>query len=184
MSLQSMPFDGLPVSRWHNGAGRKADIAAGADWHVGFAWLDADAPFSDFTGNDRTITLIDGPGFTLSFPGRAALRVGERFRPTGFDGGWPTHCTLLGGPGVVLNAMTARERCRHRVELLAPSPTRPEIARDALAFFLVVLAGRATVSDSSRSVELGQRDAVRADAPFDVAPSPDAVLCTITISPT
>jgi hypothetical protein len=55
------------VSRWRNGAGRKADIAAGPDWLVGYAWLDADAPFSDYAGYDRTITLIEGPGFILDF---------------------------------------------------------------------------------------------------------------------
>jgi len=62
-----IPFASLSESRWRNGAGRKADIATGQDWLVGFAWLEADAPFSDYRGLDRTITLVDGQGFTLDF---------------------------------------------------------------------------------------------------------------------
>ena len=64
---------GLTISRWPNGAGRKADIATGDGWLVGFAWLDADAPFSDYTGHDRTIMLVEGPGFTLEVPGGRSL---------------------------------------------------------------------------------------------------------------
>jgi environmental stress-induced protein Ves len=51
----------LPVSRWRNGAGRKADIATGDGWMAGFAWLDEEAPFSEFAGQDRTITLLQAP---------------------------------------------------------------------------------------------------------------------------
>ena len=71
-----IPFADLTVSPWRNGAGRKADVAAGPDWLVGFAWLDRDAPFSDYTGHDRTITLIEGAGFALDFgPTRPELLV-------------------------------------------------------------------------------------------------------------
>ena len=67
MPPEVLSFATRPLSRWPNGAGRKADIASGDGWMVGFAWLDADAPFSDLSGHNRTITLLDGPGFTLEF---------------------------------------------------------------------------------------------------------------------
>ncbi len=111
-----IPFAGLAVSRWRNGAGRKADIAAGPDWLLGYAWLDADAPFSDYAGYDRTITLIEGPGFILDFgPSHARLLARRPHAPSAFDGGWPARCRVPDGPCMVLNAMTARSAWTHRV---------------------------------------------------------------------
>ncbi len=111
-------FAGLETTRWRNGAGRKADIAAADGWMVGFAWLDADAPFSDYTGHDRTITLVDGPGFSLVFTG-AELVVDQPRVPTAFDGGAAAQCRVR-GPCLVLNAMTPRDRFLHSVEVGAP----------------------------------------------------------------
>jgi hypothetical protein len=42
-----IPRASLAHHPWRNKAGRKADIATGADWLIGFAFLDQDAPFSD-----------------------------------------------------------------------------------------------------------------------------------------
>ena len=128
----------LPVGRWINGAGRKADFAGGDGWSVGFAWLDADAPFSDYTGHDRTIMLVEGPGFTLAFPDAPALTVTSPFVPTAFDGGWPTACRIL-GPSRVLNVVTRREHLTHDVVAVAGSGLIP--SGPALAQYLVVLRG-------------------------------------------
>ena len=48
----------LPITRWRNGAGRKADVVGGPGWSIGFAWLEAAADFSHYAGQDRTITLL------------------------------------------------------------------------------------------------------------------------------
>jgi environmental stress-induced protein Ves len=129
----------LPVSRWVNGAGRKADIATGEGWMAGFAWLDEDAPFSDFTGHDRTITLIKGAGFTLRFPDHS-LKVDRVNTPASFDGGWPAMCHVPGGPCVVLNAMTARDRFTHSVHIIR-AEGQDIAAPEGGALVLVVLAG-------------------------------------------
>lgn len=180
MMPELLRFDSLPVSAWRNGVGRKADIASGPDWHVGFAWLDADAPFSDFTGNDRTITLVEGAGFVLDFAGHPALQVGERHAPASFDGGWPTQCHLLDGPCLVLNAMTARLGYRHTVAISGAAST--QIVPDgAAALFVVVLAGTAWVPDNDLTLQ--RHDAVRATGPFHLHAAPEARLCTIRIVP-
>ena len=83
MPHEPLTFATRPLSRWVNGAGRKADIDSGPGWMVGFAWLDTDAPFSDHSGQSRTITLLDGPGFTLDFaPPHHALVVRIVTEPT------------------------------------------------------------------------------------------------------
>ena len=179
MTLDIIRFDDLPISAWHNGAGRKADIAATAEWSVGFAWLETDAPFSDLAGRDRTITLVRGPGFTLDFADRPALHVTDPFRPSAFDGGWPTQCRLLGGAGLVLNAMTARARYRHTVQIVSAEPVAEITPGPAEAFFLVLLTGTATVADAA--VAIRPNDAVHADRPFTLRATPGALACAITI---
>jgi len=144
MAPELLTFASRDVSRWPNGAGRKADIASGAGWMASFAWLDTDAPFSDYSGQHRTITLLDGPGFTLDFaPPHPALTVRSRHVPSQFDGGWPARCRIL-GPCLVLNAMSVRGQWRHDVRVLTapvrlPAPIPGEIA------FLVDLTTRDTL---------------------------------------
>jgi environmental stress-induced protein Ves len=117
MAVTLIRCETLAPSPWRNNAGRKADIAGGPGWSLGFAWLDADAPFSDFSGHDRTITLLSGPGFTLRFAAPAeSLAITARHQPHPFDGGRPTRCHVL-GPCRVLNAMTERPTHAHTVEI-------------------------------------------------------------------
>ena len=106
----------LPLSPWPNKAGRKADIASGPGWMVAFAWLDQEARFSDYTGTDRTITLIDGDGFVLHFDNGADVAVAP-LSPTPFDGGLGLTCHLPYGPCRVLNVMTERGRVGHHVRI-------------------------------------------------------------------
>ena len=146
------------MSPWRNGAGRKADIAAGPDWLVGFAWLDADAPFSDYAGHDRTITLVEGPGFALDFgPSHPALLARRPFVPAAFDGGWPARCRVPDGPCMVLNAMTARAGLTQRVTV-ATGPVQANPAPGGVAF-LVVLEGSVRIDGETA----GSRDAFRVE---------------------
>ena len=141
MPHEPLTFATRPLSRWVNGAGRKADIDSGPGWMVGFAWLDTDAPFSDHSGQSRTITLLDGPGFTLDFaPPHPALVVRSPYVPSDFDGGWPTRCHIV-GPNVVLNAMTARGQWRHEVRIVT-EPTHLSASPAGAIAFLVDLTTR------------------------------------------
>lgn len=160
MSTESLTFATRPVSRWVNGAGRKADIASSEGWMVGFAWLDADAPFSDFSGQDRTITLLEGPGFTLDFvPPHPPLVVRSRHVPAAFDGGWPTSCRIV-EPCLVLNAMSVRSQWRHDVRILTTRTELPAQPPDTVGFL----------------VDLTTRDALRLDGPTETAGLPAAYI--------
>jgi environmental stress-induced protein Ves len=143
MAVALIRFADLSPSLWRNKAGRKADIATGKlsppGWSLGFAWLDADAPFSDFAGHDRTITLLTGPGFTLHFAdGTPAIVARTPHQPHRFDGGRPTQCRIA-GPSLVLNAMTDRASHTHRVTI-ATGPATANTAASP-ADFAVILAG-------------------------------------------
>jgi environmental stress-induced protein Ves len=166
------------VSRWRNGAGRKADIAAGPDWLVGFAWVDADAAFSDYAGYDRTITLVEGPGFALDFgSAHPALLARRPFVPAAFDGGWPARCRVSDGPCMVLNAMTARAGWTHRVAV-ATGPVRTATAPGGVAF-LVVLEGSVSIGGETA----GPRDAFRVEGAVAVDGGVGARVAVIGIDP-
>lgn len=163
----------LPVSRWPNGAGRKADMVTGDGWMTGFAWIDADAPFSLLPGLDRTITLVEGPGFTLDVDGRP-LPVTDRFTPTAFDGGAVTRCRIE-GPSRVMNVMTNRTRFRHDVAIVDRS-ARVDPG-GCVACVVVVLEGEATVGETA----LGRLDAVSLENAGDLALSLAGRVAVMTI---
>lgn len=173
-------FAELQKSPWPNGAGRKADIAAGPpgddgkpEWLVAFAWLDRDAPFSDYTGHDRTITLVSGVGFALDFADAAPpLTVDAPFRPTPFDGGVPATCHLPAGPCLVLNAMSRRGLWRHRVAAVTSRAPLPAIEGER---YLVVLRGRCALAGTL----LQPRDAARLTDAAQLAAAADCLLAAI-----
>jgi len=107
----------LARTSWKNGRGRKADIAAADGWFVGLAWLDQDAPFSDFTGFDRTCVLLQGAGFTLSVEGQGALVFAEPGTAHSFAGQSPARAELVAGGCLVFNVMTRQGEWEHRVQV-------------------------------------------------------------------
>ena len=169
---------GLEISPWRNNAGRKADIASGPGWLIGFAFLDAGAPFSDYTGHERTITLAEGPGFTLSGAGGDDLVVRDVAQPAPFDGGWLVHCAIA-GPCIVANAMTERAKWRHVVgihrgaglPLLDPAGSEADV--------LIVLHGTLIID----GISLGRHDAIRLTAPTTAAATDDAVIYRARVLP-
>lgn len=161
-------FADLTETPWANGAGRKADILVGEGWTLAFAWLDGPAPFSDYTGLARTITLVEGDGFALDFADRPPLVVDRIGRPASFDGGWKTACRLLGGPCVVLNAYSAQANWRQSVRVAEPRGIGPLRAGD----LAVVLRGQVWVGGQAA----GPRDTLRIGGPAAASGSQDALL--------
>ena len=176
-------FADLTKSPWPNGAGRKADIAAGPigddgkpDWLLAYAWLDADAPFSDYTGHDRTITLVSGVGFILEFAEGAPKMIDAPFRPAGFDGAIPAQCRLPAGACLVLNAMSRRGRWRHRVTTASSRAPLPAVAG---VRFIVVLRGRCSLGGTL----MNPRDAVLVTDAIELAAASDCLLAVAQFEP-
>jgi environmental stress-induced protein Ves len=92
------------VMPWKNGGGMTTEILAepkadgGNLWRLSIAEVAQSGPFSDFSGYDRTIMLIEGAGFTLDFESAPSKRLDRLYEPYAFDGGWKTDCTLIDGP--------------------------------------------------------------------------------------
>jgi environmental stress-induced protein Ves len=100
--LQPADYKVMP---WKNGGGTTTELMAesngaadGYDWRLSIASVTQSGPFSDFSGYDRSIMLVEGKGFTLEFAEAGTHHLVRSFEPLRFDGSWRTNCTLIDGP--------------------------------------------------------------------------------------
>ncbi|NDZ83148.1 HutD family protein [Streptomyces sp. SID10853] len=113
-----------PVTPWKNGGGITREVAAGPAgaglddfaWRVSLAEVGQGGPFSSFSGVDRVITLVEGPGMELTVDG-APHTIAAPHQPFAFPGDAATTCRLLGGPIADLNVMTRRTRATAHVRM-------------------------------------------------------------------
>ena len=100
------------MSAWKNGGGRTHEVfrapALGEPflWRLSLAEVASSGPFSDFSGYQRLLTLLDG-AFTLRFSDGEHVkldRVGDLVR---FDGARGVQCELAGRPSTDLNLIVA-----------------------------------------------------------------------------
>ena len=117
-----IPFAGLEPAPWKNGGGSTelAIAPPGAsldkfDWRISLATIAADGPFSRFSGVDRSLGLVDGPGVYLDIDEESRFALSEDDPMIGFAGESHVIATLAGGPSTDVNVMTRRGRCHHKL---------------------------------------------------------------------
>jgi environmental stress-induced protein Ves len=123
---------------WKNGGGTTTELIAesagaadGYDWRLSIASVVQSGPFSDFSGYDRSIMLVEGKGFTLSFAEAGIHHLVRSFEPLRFDGAWRTECTLIDGPVKDFNLIARKDvhavldvlRIADSEALIAAAPT-------------------------------------------------------------
>lgn len=115
--MRVIPRASFVEKPWRNGGGLSWEALAdpGGDWSFNLSEITKDGPFSDYSGFDRTLTLVRGEGLSLN-----EHRLGAE--PFAFDGGAPVFARLARGPVLVFNVLTRRAALRHTVRRTA----RPE----------------------------------------------------------
>jgi len=113
---------------WKNGGGVTIDIADaylpgatiggwdGMIWRFGRTRIEQPGPFSDLSGFDRHLMVIDGRGLLLHPAEAPSLDVRRAFQPVFFDGGWRIMSELTQGPVAVLNLLADRLRAETVLE--------------------------------------------------------------------
>ena len=109
---------------WKNGGGVTREVAAGPPgaglddftWRISLADVAHSGSFSVFSGIDRIITVVDGPGMRLVVDG-VPRRV-DPYEPFTFSGDAVTECALLGGAIVDFNVMVRRTRATAHVRIV------------------------------------------------------------------
>ena len=129
---------------WRNGLGSTVELLKGdLDDGSGFAWrlsmadVASDGEFSNFSGYDRTLLLLEGNGLTLDCAD-AVHRLEQPLQAARFRGEDATFATLHDGPVKDFNIMTLRRHCSARVDSQAqPGPVRIEVHADLLLVYAV-----------------------------------------------
>ncbi|MET1028655.1 MAG: HutD family protein [Dongiaceae bacterium] len=157
---------------WKNGQGSTTELLAepnekdGFNWRLSIAEVGQSGPFSDFSGYDRIITLIEGAGMVLTFDGKTERRIDRPYEPLPFDGGWQTECRLIGGPLRDFNLMVARRWGSAAMSILRSAEGEACEIRTTPVTLLHVFDGAAILRIGDRQLALAPGDTLHLeDAP-------------------
>jgi environmental stress-induced protein Ves len=160
--LRDGTYDRKP---WKNGGGITEDVWLfpegeshdNFDIRLSLAEISQDGPFSSFPGIDRTITLVGGDPFVLSFANGDSHRL-ERLMPLSFDGELTPESRLDGEPSRDFNVMTRRGSWTHQVAVYRDGGSiNLELEAGAVAVVHAV-SGAWQASANGHVVEAGPRD--------------------------
>lgn len=175
---------------WKNGKGSTAEIAVrrppGNDrflWRLSQAQVPEDGPFSDFSGYDRTLVLIEGTKLGLDFGEGRAARLEAPFAHAAFAGDWPTVATLSAGPVADLNIMTDRARARHKFTLLTASTGQSHTSEAATIIVHALAEATVAALGSGERIALNPGDTLVIEqddnAPVTVTVTSDAAAAQV-----
>ena len=112
-------FQTLP---WRNGLGSTVELLAETpnkneafSWRLSIASVANDGPFSDFSGYDRTLILLEGSGITLNKPNGIFKVLNSSLDYANFKGEDLIDAALHDGPIKDFNVMTLRSICKSSV---------------------------------------------------------------------
>lgn len=107
---------------WKNGKGETIELAISEngtldhfDWRVSMASVVENGPFSDFSGYQRHLILIQGNGMTLTHNGSGIDELTNLLSIATFDGSNVTSATLHQGAITDFNLMTSFQKFKSRV---------------------------------------------------------------------
>ncbi|HOO62837.1 MAG TPA: HutD family protein [Synergistaceae bacterium] len=120
------------ISPWKNGGGKTTELYASYApgekqflWRISMAGVIQDGAFSDFSGYDRVLLLLEGKGMTLFHEDHGTARMEKPLDLARFSGNWKTRAVLLDGPLRDFNVMTRRDRCTAEVTVFSPEGEYP-----------------------------------------------------------
>lgn len=113
---------------WANGRGTTTELyrveANGTLLlRLSMATVSEDGPFSLFPGIERNLTVLSGPGFTLT--GETLRLEAKPLTPIAFPGDTPVNATGVTAPSADFNVMTARPLPRPEVTVTTGTFTVP-----------------------------------------------------------
>ena len=178
MRLTRLDSAGHRRSPWKNGGGVTVDIAGasvpgvvpgawdGVIWRFGQTRIERPGPFSDLSGFDRLLAVVEGRGLVLHPVGAPPVDVRARFQPVRFPGEWRIESELEDGPVAVVNLMADRRRAAIDLRV-AVGITR--LAFEPGTLVLYAAAGPSTVELCGDFIELAPDDAVQVESDEPIA---------------
>ena len=128
---------------WRNGLGTTIELLKqdlpdgdGFAWRLSMAEVTTNGAFSNFSGYDRTLLLLDGKGLTLDCDG-ASHRLENPLQLARFSGDDHTTATLHDGPVKDFNIMVQRRHCSARVNSAQHQESTLDLNCDILLVYAV-----------------------------------------------
>lgn len=125
---------------WKNGQGTTTELAINAagnlddfDWRLSIATVTSDGLFSDFSGYDRNLVLIEGNGISLQHDDKHVDILRERLDIASFSGSSKTYGRLASGAIKDFNIMTKSNKiipnvhCYHEQQKVVVRLTQTQI---------------------------------------------------------
>ncbi len=156
---------------WKNGGGLTYEMwrdPPGVDafrCRLSVARIEACGPFSDFSGYQRSLVLLQGDGLYLDFADgerRGLAHVGEMTR---FGGGRRVTGRLAAGPTMDLNLMVAQGAACDGGRVLSLAAAQARVGATGGTTLLVCIAGRIRVRWGEQQDELRPWDLAVIEAP-------------------
>jgi len=129
---------------WRNGLGTTVELLKqdredgdGFAWRLSMADVTTDGEFSNFSGYDRTLLLLEGNGLTLDCAG-VQHRLERKLQAASFRGEDATTASLHDGPVKDFNIMASRQLCNARVNSVVLSEESTlDVDADILLLYVV-----------------------------------------------
>jgi hypothetical protein len=115
--IKIIPADQFKTIPWKNGKGQTTELAISEDgtmddfdWRLSIASVVEDGPFSDFTGYERNLILLEGSGIKLIHDEKQVDLLDKPLSLSSFNGASQTVGKLINGPITDFNLMTRQEK--------------------------------------------------------------------------
>ena len=151
--IEPASFSAMP---WRNGLGTtiellKQDLPGGDGfaWRLSMADVTTNGEFSNFSGYQRTLLLLEGNGLTLDCAG-VIHRLEKPLQSARFSGDDQTFATLHDGPVKDFNIMVQRQHCSARVSS-AQHPDESVLDVDGDILLIYAVDGELNLSGSEIS---------------------------------
>ena len=110
---------------WRNGLGSTVELFVENSaqyeefsWRLSIASVTNGGPFSDFSGYDRTLLLLEGAGITLNNPNGSCISLNSLLDCAYFKGEDSIEASLHDGPIKDFNIMTLRSVCTSSITVI------------------------------------------------------------------
>jgi environmental stress-induced protein Ves len=138
--IEPTSFIAMP---WRNGLGTTIELLKqdlpdgdGFAWRLSMADVTTNGAFSNFSGYQRTLLLLEGKGLTLD-SNSVSHRLEKPLQLARFSGDDQTFATLHDGPVKDFNIMVQRQRCSARVSSALHQESTLDVDGDILLVYAV-----------------------------------------------
>jgi environmental stress-induced protein Ves len=153
---------------WRNGLGSTIELLKHPlddefQWRVSMADVAQDGVFSDFSGYDRCLILVNGPGITLTNADGQEWSLTKRCDAAHFNGEDLIDARLHDGPIRDFNLMTRRQDCSAKV-FTSRQQANQTIRLDGHLFLFFNIQGSASFNlDNNTDIVLAEQHLMRLD---------------------